>query len=42
MSVYSGPEVPNNGLVCMLDASNPKSYNPAENLSRYSEDFTNG
>lgn len=28
MSVYSGPEIPNNGLVCMLDASNPKSYNP--------------
>lgn len=42
MSVYSGPEVPNNGLVCMLDASNYKSYNPAENLSRHSEDFTNG
>jgi hypothetical protein len=42
MSVYSGPEIPNNGLVCMLDASNYKSYNPAENLSRHSEDFTNG
>jgi hypothetical protein len=42
MSTYSGPEVPNNGLVCMLDASNYKSYNPAENLSRHSEDFTNG
>lgn len=28
MSVYSGAEIPNNGLVCMLDAANPKSYNP--------------
>ena len=42
MSCFSGPEIPNNGLVCMLDAANYKSYNPAENLSRHSEDFTNG
>ena len=41
MSVYSGPEIPNNGLVCMLDAANIKSYNPAENLLLYSEQFDN-
>ena len=40
MSVYSGPEIPNNGLVCMLDAANIKSYNPAENLLQYSQALT--
>ena len=28
MSVYSGPEIPNNGLIMMLDAANPKSFSP--------------
>lgn len=42
MSNYAGPEIPNDGLVCMLDAANPKSYNPAENLALYSQTFTNG
>lgn len=42
MSIYSGAEIPNNGLVCMLDAANIKSYNPAENLALYSQTFTNG
>ena len=42
MSCFSGPEISNNGLVCMLDASNSKSYNPAENLFTYSQTFTSG
>lgn len=41
MSAYSGPEIPNNGLIMMLDAANPKSYNTAENLITYSEQFDN-
>lgn len=41
MSNYVGPEIPNDGLVCMLDAANIKSYNPAENLALYSQDFSN-
>jgi hypothetical protein len=41
MSNYVGPEIPNNGLICMLDAANIKSYNPAENLLLYSEQFDN-
>lgn len=40
MSAYSGPEIPNDGLVCMLDAANIKSYNPAENLLLYSQALT--
>lgn len=28
MSIFSGPELPNSGLIMMLDVSNPKSYNP--------------
>jgi hypothetical protein len=40
MSVYSGSETPNNGLVCMLDAANIKSYNSAENLLLYSQALT--
>jgi len=37
MSNYVGPEIPNDGLICMLDAANIKSYDPAENLLRYSQ-----
>lgn len=28
MSGYSGPEIPNSGLIMMLDAANPKSFSP--------------
>lgn len=40
MSNYLGAEIPNNGLVCMLDAANIKSYNTAENLLQYSQALT--
>ena len=28
MSIFTGAEIPNNGIVMLLDAANPKSYNP--------------
>jgi hypothetical protein len=37
MSNYVNPAIPTNGLVCMLDAANIKSYNSAENLLLYSQ-----
>jgi len=40
MSNYVGPEIPNNGLVMLLDAANIKSYNTAENLLLYSQALT--
>ena len=37
MSVSYNPSIVRDGLVAYLDADNPKSYNPAENLLQYSE-----
>jgi len=42
MAIYeSTPPIVTNGLVLALDAANPKSYTPSENLLTYSNDFTN-
>jgi hypothetical protein len=40
MSVFSGPEIVNSGLVLSLDAANIKSYKNY-NLATYSQDFSN-
>jgi hypothetical protein len=41
MSNNFAPNVVRDGLVMLLDAANPKSYNPAENLLTYSDDTSN-
>lgn len=41
MSTNYNPSSVTTGLIMYLDASNPKSYNPAENLLTYSEDTSN-
>lgn len=40
MSVYSGPEIVNSGLVVHLDAANPNSYKNY-NIATYSQNFDN-
>jgi hypothetical protein len=41
MSFANGGRIVTDGLVLALDASDPNSYNPSENLLTYSNDFTN-
>ena len=40
MSIANNPSIVTSGLRMYLDAANPKSYNPAENLLQYSQTFT--
>lgn len=41
MSVSYNSSIVRNGLICYLDAANPASYTPGQNLLTYSEEFNN-